>query len=179
MNRTLKNKKKEKLENYKILVLIALALIVAFCVSTLIFGLDHVVGESMNPTLKQDDWVTIDKRIYQKKAPKVGDIVVFKNTNVSDQLMIKRIAGIPGNTIKIENQMIYIDGKEISKVSDKMALSKRKFPMIIPEDCYFVLGDNTDNSIDSRYWAEPFITRSNIYGKVGWKIFPSIKKINE
>lgn len=179
MNRILKNKKKDILEKYKSLVLIAFALIAAFSVSTLIFGLDHVVGESMNPKLQENDWVIVDKRIYKIETPKIGDIIVFKNKKVSNQLMIKRIVGIPGSTIKIENQMLYIDGKEICTISEKMALSKRTFPKFIPENCYFVVGDNINNSIDSRFWTDPFITKEDINGKVTWKVFPEIEKIDK
>lgn len=85
---------------------------------------------------------------------KEGDIIIFQHDG---QLLVKRIAGVPGDIIDLDS-LVYMDLREIPK-RDHSSLE-------VPEDCYFVLGDNTKNSIDSRYWEDPFVRKEDIIAKL-------------
>lgn len=130
----------------------------------------QVVGPSMEPGLKDKDVVVIFKFISNVKR---GDIVTHKYAN--DQIFIKRIVGLPNDKVEIRDGLIYIndelfiedyiDSKNNTKVLNK------KFD-IVPEGSYLVLGDNRDNSKDSRHIDVGFIKKESITGKVIFKFFP-------
>lgn len=107
----------------------------------------YVPSASMEPTIKQDSLI-FGWRIHN--TPEVGDIVVFEKDDV---LQVKRVAAGPGNIVDYSS-LEYADALPIPTWSEKT--------IVVPAGCYFLLGDNTQNSLDSRYWEEPFITEDQI-----------------
>ena len=107
----------------------------------------YVPSASMEPTLKEGSFI-FAWRIHN--TPEVGDIVVFEKDGV---LQVKRVAAVPGDIVDYSS-LEYADAFPIPTWSEKT--------ITVPAGCYFLLGDNTQNSLDSRYWEEPFVTEDQI-----------------
>lgn len=107
----------------------------------------YVPSESMEPTLKEGSFI-FGWRIHD--APEVGDIVVFQKDGT---LQVKRVAAGPGDIVDYSS-LEYADAFPIPNRCEQI--------ITVPAGCYFLLGDNTQNSLDSRYWEEPFITEAQI-----------------
>lgn len=151
-------------------VLVAIVLIPSFIVSN-----TRVPTESMMPAIKPGDHLIVNRLPFYYRNPTHGEIVVFK---YDKDYLIKRVIAIPGDEINIIENQVYINGElldESAYLSDDMktylyAGSKVDFPYIIPENYYFVMGDNRLNSKDSRVFGAVFI--SNIIAKAGYRIWP-------
>jgi signal peptidase I len=121
--------------------------------------------------------LSIGKAILPVRSIRRGDIVVFKYPDQPDRDLIKRVIGLPGESVELRNKKVYIDGKPIDEPyvhfltppsSDLQEITssdvRENFgPVTVPVDQYFVMGDNRDNSEDSRYWG--FLPRTNVKGK--------------
>lgn len=133
-----------------------------------------VIGDSMNPELSNGDITLINKVVYNMSTPKRGDVIAFKpNGNESSHYYIKRIVGLPGETIEIQDGKILVNGKEIkeryqtTEIEDVGVLSE---PMKLGNNEYFVLGDDRQNSEDSRNIDIGNVKRTDIVGKVWFVI---------
>lgn len=136
-------------------------LIIFFLVFKLILLLGYIPSSSMENTIKHNSIILVNrvnKNIHR------GDIIVFK---YGKKLTVKRVIGINGDTIEIRESRILINGKKIdeSYIKGKTKTDKRT-KWLVPENSYFVLGDNREDSIDSRYKINPYIKEKNIIGKV-------------
>lgn len=112
-----------------------------------VFLLGYVPTESMEPTLPKESFI-LGMRIH--KDPEVGDIIVFEKDGV---LLVKRIAAGPGDQVDL-TKLPYMMSVPIPVWENPV--------ITVPEGCYFVLGDNTENSWDSRYWELPYVSGTNI-----------------
>jgi signal peptidase I len=142
----------------------------------------NVSTNAMAPAIVAGDRVVIEGVTFLKRQPRRGDIVVFKTGGISpslpsDEYFVKRVAGEPGEHLEISDGKLFINGKqvilsnamgEIKYELPSLPLHSRKSPptfaTIVPEGCYFVLGDNTIHSLDSRYWGA--VPRGNITGRI-------------
>jgi signal peptidase I len=133
----------------------------------------------MEPTIAVGEIIKVDLNAYNSVIPSRWDVVVFKDPirSESSEMWCSRIVGLPDEVITIEASGMLIDGKnikipsglKIGQYKEPVSLpneniKKVKFPYEIPENCYFVLGDNVDNALDSRYWGA--IPIELIIGKV-------------
>ena len=137
-----------------------------------------VDGESMHPTFENLDYLIVDELIYNFIAPARGDVIVFRYPNNPSIFYIKRIIGLPGETVSINHGIVTI----IKADGSTLALAE---PYIVNEDAtytknvilnsgeYFVMGDNRPNSSDSRVWGP--LSRSNIIGRVDLRLLPISK----
>lgn len=111
------------------------------------------------------------------RDPERFDIVIFKYPDDESRLFIKRVIGLPGETVEIKDGKVYIDGSETplddSFIPEKMLGSYG--PYKVPENCYFMLGDNRNNSKDSRFWTNTFVRFDQIVGKAVVRYYPSMK----
>ncbi|MBM6684373.1 signal peptidase I [Faecalicatena contorta] len=135
-----------------------------------------VVGDSMNPILNNGDIALVNRIVYDATAPKRGDIIVFKpKGNENSHYYIKRIIGLPGEKVQILEGEIYIDGE---KLEEDYGVSEITDPGIAAEEIelegneFFVLGDDRENSEDSRMADVGNVKRSYIYGKAWFVISP-------
>ena len=127
-----------------------------------IFGFRLAYGFNMN---------VFGNEISKKwKDPERFDIVIFKYPDDESQLFIKRIIGLPGDKVEIIDGKVYINDSETPLGSFG--------PYEVPENCYFMMGDNRNNSKDSRYWTNTFVRFDQIVGKAEIRYFPSIKLLN-
>ena len=111
------------------------------------------------------------------KDPERFDIVIFKYPDDESQLFIKRLIGLPGETVEIRDGKVYIDGAQ-EPLDDSFVPEVPTGdygPYKVPENSYFMLGDNRENSRDSRFWDNTFVTFDQIVGKAVIRYFPSIK----
>ncbi len=134
------------------------------------------IGDSMNPVLQNGDVVLVNRFIYNTSSPKRGDIIVFKpKGNENSHYYIKRIIGLPGETVEIIEGRIYIDGEKleedyITKEIRDVGIVTEK--MELDGDEFFVLGDDSDKSEDSRMADVGNVKRTHIYGRVWFVLSP-------
>ena len=148
--------------------------VVVLFVKTYVIAPIQVNGISMDSTLKDGDIMLLNKLQYKRYGVKRGDIVVIKNRGSH---IIKRIIGLPGDNIKVEDNILYINGKEYKEdyldkgtVTNDFSLEELFDTDKVPEGTYFVMGDNRDDSLDSRILG--FIDEDDIEGIASITIFP-------
>ena len=98
--------------SYRSLLIVVTAVAAALAVNHFIFSTVRIVGNSMQPTLEKNEWVLVSRLPFE---PAYGDIVIFKKKDVSSETLVKRIIGIPGDTVEIKNGIIYINGEKKRK----------------------------------------------------------------
>lgn len=125
----------------------------------------YVPSDSMSPTLNQGDYTVANGLAYVLREPQRGDIVVFWSDEF-DQMMVKRVIGIPGDEISFHDGYVYINGNiQYEPYIDPDIETNSPKVFTVPEKAYFMLGDNRENSLDSRFWQSPFISKGKIAGK--------------
>lgn len=136
----------------------------------------QVQGESMEPTLHHGDNLIVDKITYRFKDPERFDIIVFPFQYKEDTFYIKRIIGLPGETVQITNEgEIYIDDELLQEGYGKEVIldpGNAYSPITLGEGEYFVLGDNRNNSSDSRSSSVGVIHKEDIIGRAWLRIWP-------
>ncbi len=152
------------------------AIVFAILIVTFVGQKSEVTGSSMNDTLYNGEQVIVDKLSYRFHSPQRYDIVVFPESNKSNY--VKRIIGLPGETISIREGYIYINDKLLTDDSyGKEGISTQNYgrlkqPVTLKDDEYFVLGDNRNNSQDSRSEAVGNVTKDRLIGKVTFRFWP-------
>lgn len=141
-----------------------------------------VPSESMEKTIMTGDRIFGFRLAYEFEEPERFDIVIFKYPDDPEQkeLYIKRVIGLPGETVNIVNGKVYIDGEQ-TPLDDSFCPETPigDFgPYIVPEGCYFMLGDNRNCSKDSRFWENTYVREDQIVGKAVLRYYPSIKLMN-
>jgi signal peptidase I len=167
--------------------------IIVLLIRTFVAQAYNIPSGSMKPTLLVGDFILVNKLVYRFSEPQRGDIVVFKYPIDPNIDFIKRIIALPGEEVEVRNNQVFINGKPLPLIEvgrgeenglrkviyeevlpegkkhkvqfyEDFPFSKRDFgPVVVPPNHYFVMGDNRDNSEDSRYWG--FVPRENIVGK--------------
>ncbi len=142
-----------------------------FCMHT--FGVQiTVAGQSMMPLLNSGDVIWMNKLVYDFGKPERLDVVVFQR---EDKWTVKRVIGLPGETIQIQGGYVYIDGERLAAENglDQVSLAGlAENPIELGEDEYFLLGDNRDSSEDSRFANVGNVKREQILGKVWMRVYP-------
>ena len=158
---------------------IIVILVLTYVISTYVGQRTSVSGSSMETTLSDGDQLLVDKLSYRFQDPKRFDIIVFPYQYEENTYYIKRIIGLPGETVQVVDGYVYINGSRLESdiygnelMDDPMAASQ---PITLGEDEYFVLGDNRNNSEDSRYGDIGNISKKYIVGKVWFVISPKDK----
>ena len=153
-----------------IIVVISLAWFVVYGFGTQI----RITGQSMTPELRSEDVVLMNRLSYDLGSPKRFDVVVEREDKKPN---VKRVIGLPGETVQIKNGQIYIDDKplEADKGLGQVSLAGlAENPVVLEEDEYFLLGDNRDSSEDSRFVKIGNVKRRQIRGKVWLRLIPFI-----
>lgn len=157
--------------------LIAIALVLALLIRTFIAEPRYIPSESMVPTLYEGDRLVVEKVSYHFHPPTTGDIVVFqppvelqKRGYPKDQAFIKRVIAVPGETVSVANGKVYLNGQPLTEDYIAEPPSQPFPPVKVPSDQFFVMGDNRNNSNDSRYWG--FLPQENIIGRAVFRFWP-------
>ncbi len=170
----LKSKKKGIIQAVCYIVAIVAA---AFIWNGFFFSPLKVIGDSMNPALSSNDLVIINKISYTMNGAKRFDMVVFPYRYDNSYNYIKRVIGLPGETVEIVDGKIYIDGSELEEyygIHDKTTEMRYKNygPVTLEDDEYFVMGDNRDHSDDSRSPDVGPVNEDDIIGTICFRMWP-------
>ena len=156
--------------------IIIIAALIVLPIRYFLFQPFIVKGESMVPNFHSGDYLIVDEISYRIKSPKRGDVVVLKFPLDPSQRFIKRIVGLPGETIQIKNGKVTIlNGQESFVLDEKKYLVESlitdgEVNLALTENRYFVMGDNRQFSYDSRKWGE--LPKEDIVGKAFFRVFP-------
>jgi signal peptidase I len=135
----------------------------------------RVEGESMYPTLRDSEYVLVDKADYLIRSPERGDIVVFRAVPAlqPDRDFIKRVIGLPGEIVSVHDGGVYINGRRLHESYIDEPPSYDFAPRRVPPNDYFVLGDHRNDSFDSAKWpTTPWLARRYIIGKAWLAYWP-------
>jgi signal peptidase I len=182
------------------------ALVLAWVFTNFVIVNAQVPTGSMKNTINEGDRIIAWRPSYMFSEPERYDIVVFRGHGEDTTLYVKRIIGVPGDTLYIENGLVYVNGEEEPlrndfvlgthsdnfpyptryPPNDYVTLSEDGFPLYItvPEGHYFVLGDNRGNSVDSRSWGSEgtlrtFVADEQIQGRVLFRYWPGIQNLTK
>jgi signal peptidase I len=181
MTRSLKHRQNQKDRQQKENIWLELAktvvyaVILAMGIRTFVAEARYIPSSSMEPTLEINDRLIIEKITYHLREPQRGDVVVFSPTDVLKQqdfkdAFIKRVIGLPGETIEVRNGQVYVNGEPIAERYIAEEPNYDYGPVTVPNGEYLVLGDNRNNSYDSHYWG--FVPKKNIIGKASVRFWP-------
>lgn len=164
-------------DNHVVGSIVALVIAASIVILLRIFSIimpTEVISSSMNDTLAKKDFVFASSLPYIFGDVKRGDVVFFKFPDDESQTFVKRVIGLPGETVEIVDGLVYIDGS--AAPLDEPYLKETPVgsygPYTVPEDSYFMLGDNRNASKDSRKWKNPFVKRNKIEAKAVLRWYP-------
>lgn len=178
-NQSVTKSQKIKKELIDIIKTIIIAIIVAFVITHFIIVNAVVPTGSMKNTIMPNDRLVAFRLSYLFSDPERYDIIVFKAPDDESTLYVKRIIGLPGEKVNIIDGKVFIDDQEVPLSDDYIMedMLGSFGPYTVPENSYFMLGDNRNDSQDSRYWESTFLPKENILGKVLFKYYPKIESL--
>ena len=169
---------------------ILVAVVLALFVRTFVFQAFKIPTGSMKPNLLVGDHLIVNKFIFAPTATALerlllpmrpirrGDIIVFKFPDGPERDFIKRVIGLPGETLELNNQTIFINGQALNEPyahylfppagegqADAFNIRRKYGPVTVPDGHYFMMGDNRDDSEDSRFWEATFLPQSYVKGR--------------
>ncbi len=152
-----------------------IAILLAFVIRMFLVEAFKIPSGSMKPTLLVGDHLLVNKFLYRFTEPERGDIIVFKYPDDPDRNFIKRIIGVGGDKIEVKDKVVYLNGEKQEEPYTQFITSdihpagfspRDNFgPVKVPPNSYFMMGDNRDSSLDSRFWQNRFVKRRAIVGK--------------
>lgn len=171
------NNVKEEDEGFlSYLKIVIVAFILSFLITRLICP-TLVSGLSMYPTLNDNQYLIVSKISDYSR----GDIITFKNPKENNKTLIKRVIGIPGDTIEIKEGYVYRNGKKMNEpyINEPCVTNGAEGILTVADNHIFVMGDNRENSLDSRYDMVGQVDKSNVIGKVVLSIYPFETKFKQ
>ena len=157
--------------------LILIAVVIAFICTQLIIVNAKVPTGSMKNTIMEDDRLIGFRLSYLFSEPKRGDVAIFKYPDDETQNYVKRIIGLPGDIITISQGLVYVNGDLLEEdyIREPMKITEDQ-TYIVPTGHYFMMGDNRNNSLDSRFWTNTFVAKDKILAKAIFKYFDGTNK---
>lgn|GEM_PF-491593 len=139
-----------------------------------------VTSGSMEDTIMTGDRVLGLRASYWFSSPERGDVVFFLNPDDESEVYVKRVIGTPGDVVEIIDGDVFVNGEQLEETYLRESPALLSYgPYEVPEGCYFMLGDNRNNSRDSRYWINTFVEEEKILGKALWIYYPRVEPIAE
>lgn len=157
------------------LIFIFIVVAVTYLIVTFVGQRTQVSGESMETTLSDGDQLIVDKISYRFREPKRYEIIVFPYRYEENTYYIKRIIGMPGETVQITDGLVYINGQPLDEHYGNAAIANPGIaaePITLGDDEYFVMGDNRNNSQDSRTASVGPIHRDELIGRAWVRVWP-------
>lgn len=150
------------------------AMFIGYLIDHVLITNAFVPTGSMESTIHAGDRIIGNRLAYIRSEPQRGDIIIFPFPDNEKETYVKRIIGMPGETVLITDGKVYIDGSEtpLEEPYLKEPMNGSFGPYTVPENCYFVMGDNRNDSWDGRYWDNKFVSRNKIESKAVFALFP-------
>ena len=161
-------------ELWEYIKMIIFVVMVVFVINNLLLINARIPSESMENTIMTGDRIFGNRLAYLSHDPERFDIVIFKFPDDESQLFIKRVIGLPGDKIQIIDGLVYINDSKEPLQEDYLAEPPAGDfgPYYVPEDSYFMMGDNRNYSKDSRLWENTYVKRDKILAKAALRYFP-------
>lgn len=156
---------------------IMIGIVLAIILNKFIIMNARIPSGSMLNTVDDPSNIIISRLSYKMNDPQRGDIIAFHFPDNETVFFLKRIIGTPGDTVEGIDGVVYINGEPIDEPYVKEKWTGDFGPYKVPDDCYFAMGDNRNNSYDSRYWDHTFVKREEIMGKAIFEYYPALKKL--
>ncbi|MDI3257199.1 MAG: signal peptidase I [Kyrpidia sp.] len=153
-------------------VAIVVALLLAYLIRLFVFEIFVVDGESMEPTLHNEERLIVDKIVYDFGSPYYGDVVIFRYPADPTQDFVKRVIGLPGDRIEIRNGVVYRNGQPLSEPYIAELPRAPYGPVVVPPGHLFVMGDNRNHSKDSRDPTVGMVPDGNVIGRADVIFWP-------
>ncbi len=158
----------------EVAMIVGIALVIVVPLRYFVFQTFYVKGASMEPNFHNYEYLIIDKVSYARHDPHRGDIVVIHNPQNASESFIKRVIGLPGETISFQGGKVYVNGTELDEsaylAKDVQTMMRGDGVIEVPENSYVVLGDNRAESLDSRYFGP--VDRTEIIGRTWLRTWP-------
>ena len=164
-------------EIFTYVIIVAAAFLVAMLLNSFVILNAHVPSSSMASTINAGDRLIGLRLAYTWSEPERGDIIIFLFPDDETQLYVKRIIGIPGDTVMIVDGTLYLNGEACEETYIREPMVGTYGPYEVPEGSYFVLGDNRNISEDARYWDNTYVTEEQILAKVWCRYSPSFTNL--
>lgn len=164
--------RKPKSQIRELLETVGSAVLIAAFIMIFIARAYTVNGDSMLPTLQHGERLLVDKISYRFTEPSRGEIIVFKNPADTSEQFVKRVIGLPGDKVAIIQGVVYVNDQPIDENYTFAPARIGFLAQVVPENTYFVLGDNRNNSEDSRFGRVGFLPRALIVGRAIWRYWP-------
>lgn len=171
------NKKSVIKEVMDWILVLVIAAFIAIVINNFVIVNCVVPSASMEQTIMTGDRAIGFRLAYLLDDPERGDIVIFKYPDDENVLYIKRVIGMPGDTVELKDGILYINGEAYSEDYLGSIDMNSYGPYKVPDDSYLMLGDNRANSKDSRFWNHTYVSRDKIVGKALFKYWPSFTKL--
>ena len=156
------------------LQIIVAAVVIALVLNNFVIANSRVPTGSMENTIMSRSRVIGSRLAYLKDDPQRGDLVIFHYPDDESIYYVKRVIGLPGETVMIEDGKVYINGSDTPLDEPYLAepMEGSYGPYTVPEGCYFMLGDNRNNSRDARFWENKYVKKDKIIAKVLFCFYP-------
>lgn len=153
-------------------IMAAIAVVLALIINKFLIINAEVPTSSMHPTIKAKDRLIGNRLAYNNASPARGDIIIFPYPDNEAETFVKRVIGLPGETVEIHDGQVFINGSPLDESSYLKTQTPGTWgPYVVPVGCYFVLGDNRGSSKDSRYWDNKYVEEDKILAKAVFKYY--------
>ena len=167
-------------EVFEWLIVIAISATLAFLLDKFIIVNAKIPSASMEPTIMTGDRLIGNRLAYINSSPERGDVVIFLYPDNEKEYFIKRVIGLPGETVTVKSGKVYINDSTVPLDESAYIVSVPVGdfgPYKVPEGAFFMMGDNRNNSMDSRYWNQPYVYKDKILGKAWVRYFPKMSRV--
>lgn len=163
------------------MMVIVVSATLAFLLDKFIIVNAKIPSASMEPTIMTGDRLIGNRLAYINSDPERGDVVIFLFPDNEKEYFIKRVIGLPGETVTVKAGKVYINDSDtpLDESAYLVTVPIGDFgPYEVPEGAFFMMGDNRNNSMDSRYWNHPYVYKDKILGKAWVRYFPEMSAVH-
>ncbi|WP_195415504.1 signal peptidase I [Enterocloster citroniae] len=159
--------------------IIVAAVVIALFLNNVIIANSRVPTGSMENTIMSHSRVIGSRLAYINSEPERGDVVIFKFPDNREVYYVKRVIGLPGEMVNVVDGKVYINDSQTPLDEPYLPepMEGSYGPYTVPEGCYFMMGDNRNNSLDARFWKNQFVPKKDIMAKVLFCYYPKIGKV--